>query len=115
MKIIEVIFLFTKKQVLITSSRLSALFGVSLSLLREGWFIALIFFAALVTFFFAIPAILSKLLLKKDEQQEVDGELYLWDREGQIDYRLTINAVGEIPYKEYLKIRVNETCRLDKK
>ena len=70
---------------------------------------------AMVVFFFAIPAILSKLLLKKDEQEEVDGELYLWDREGQIDYRLTINAVGEIPYKEYLKIRVNESARIDNK
>ena len=107
--------MFTKKKVLVTSSRLSALIGVSFSLMSQGWLIALIFFVAMVVFFFAIPAILSKLLLKKDEQQEVDGELYLWDREGQIDYRLTINAVGEIPYKEYLKIRVNESARIDNK
>ena len=107
--------MFTKKKVLVTSSRLSALIGVSFSLISQGWLIALIFFVAMVVFFFAIPAILSKLLLKKDEQQEVDGELYLWDREGQIDYRLTINAVGEIPYKEYLKIRVNESARIDNK
>lgn len=107
--------MFTKKKVLVTSSRLSALIGVSFSLISQGWLIALIFFVAMVVFFFAIPAILSKVLLKKDEQQEVDGELYLWDREGQIDYRLTINAVGEIPYKEYLKIRVNESARIDNK
>lgn len=107
--------MFTKKKVLVTSSRLSALIGVSFSLIRQGWLIALIFFVAMVVFFFAIPAILSKVLLKKDEQEEVDGELYLWDREGQIDYRLTINAVGEIPYKEYLKIRVNESARIDNK
>ena len=107
--------MFTKKKVLITSSRLSALIGVSFSLISQGWLIALIFFVAMVVFFFAIPAILSKVLLKKDEQEEVDGELYLWDREGQIDYRLTINAVGEIPYKEYLKIRVNESARIDNK
>ena len=107
--------MFTKKKVLVTSSRLSALIGVSFSLMSQGWLIALIFFVAMVVFFFAIPAILSKLLIKKDEQQEVDGELYLWDREGQIDYRLTINAVGEIPYKEYLKIRVNESARIDNK
>ena len=107
--------MFTKKKVLVTSSRLSALIGVSFSLMSQGWLIALIFFVAMVVFFFAIPAILSKVLLKKDEQEEVDGELYLWDREGQIDYRLTINAVGEIPYKEYLKIRVNESARIDNK
>ena len=103
--------MFTKKKVLITSSRLSALIGVSFSLIRQGWFIALIFFVAMVVFFFAIPAILSKVLLKKDEREEVDGELYLWDVDGRIDYRLTINAVGEVPYKEYLKIRVNESAR----
>ena len=103
--------MFTKKKVLITSSRLSALIGVSFSLIRQGWLIAFIFFVAMVVFFFAIPAILSKVLLKKDEREEVDGELYLWDVDGRIDYRLTINAVGEVPYKEYLKIRVNESAR----
>lgn len=103
--------MFTKKKVLITSSRLSALIGVSFSLISQGWLIALIFFVAMVVFFFVIPAILSKVLLKKDEREEVDGELYLWDVDGRIDYRLTINAVGEVPYKEYLKIRVNESAR----
>jgi hypothetical protein len=105
--------MFTKKKVLITSSRLSALIGVSFSLISQGWLIALIFFVAMVVFFFAIPAILSKVLLRKDEREEVDGELYLWDVDGRIDYRLTINAVGEVPYKEYLKIRVNESARDD--
>jgi hypothetical protein len=105
--------MFTKKKVLITSSRLSALIGVSFSLISQGWLIALIFFVAMVVFFFVIPAILSKVLLRKDEREEVDGELYLWDVDGKIDYRLTINAVGEIPYKEYLKIRVNESARDD--
>lgn len=103
--------MFTKKKVLVTSSRLSALIGVSFSLISQGWLITLIFFVAMVVFFFVIPAILSKVLLKKDEQEEVDGELYLWDVDGRIDYRLTINAVGEVPYKEYLKIRVNESAR----
>ena len=103
--------MFTKKKVLITSSRLSALIGVSFSLISQGWLIALIFFVAMIVFFFAIPAILSKVLLRKDEREEVDGELYLWDVDGRIDYRLTINAVGEVPYKEYLKIRVNESAR----
>ena len=103
--------MFTKKKVLITSSRLSALIGVSFSLISQGWLIALIFFVAMVVFFFLLPALLVKLLLKKDEQDECDGELYLWDVDGKIDYKLTINAVGEIPFKEYLKIRVNETAR----
>jgi hypothetical protein len=67
----------------------------------------------MVVFFFVIPAILSKVLLRKDEREEVEGELYLWDVDGRIDYRLTINAVGEVPYKEYLKIRVNESARDD--
>jgi hypothetical protein len=103
--------MFTKKKVLITSSRFSALIGISFSLIKEGWFIALMFFVVLVTFFFVIPAILTRLLLKKDEREEVDGELYLWNDDNRIDYRLTINAVGEVPFKEYLKIRVNESAR----
>lgn len=104
--------MYTKKKVLITSSRVSALIGISLSLIREGWYIALIFFGILVTFFFVIPAILTKLLLKKDEQEECDGELFLWGGEDdKIEYHLSINSVNQIPYKEYLKIRVNENAR----
>ena len=103
--------MYTKKKVLIAMSRFAALIGFCIGLIRVDWLYALIFFAVLITFFFVFPALLTKLLLKKDEQEECDGELYLWDVDDKIDYKLTINAVGEIPYKEYLKIRVNETCR----
>lgn len=103
--------MYTKKKVLITMSRFASLIGFTIGLMQIDWLFALIFFGVLITFFFVFPALLTKLLLKKDEQQEVDGELYLWDVDGRIDYKLTINAVGEVPYKEYLKIRVNETAR----
>lgn len=103
--------MYTKKKVLIFMSRLAALIGLSVGIMQIDWLLGLIYFGLLITFFFVIPAILTKLLLKKDEQEECDGELYLWDVDDKIDYKLTINAVGEIPYKEYLKIRVNETCR----
>ena len=103
--------MFTKKKVLIAMSRFAALIGFCIGLIRVDWLYAIIFFAVLTTFFFVIPAILTRLLLKKDEREEVDGELYLWNDDNRIDYRLTINAVGEVPYKEYLKIRVNESAR----
>lgn len=95
-------------------SKVAALIGLSVGLmLLDGWLIGLLFFAITIIFFFIIPALLVKILLKKDEREECDGELYLWDQEGKIDYRLTINSVKEIPFKEYLKIRVNETARDD--
>lgn len=103
--------MFTKKQVLIFMSRLSALIGLSIGMMQIDWLLGLLYFGLLVGFFFIIPAILTKLLLKKDEREEVDGELYLWDVDNRIDYKLTINAVGEVPYKEYLKIKVNESAR----
>ena len=103
--------MYTKKKVLIFMSRLSALIGLSVGMMQIDWLFALIFFGILMVFFFAFPALLTKLLLKKDEREEVDGELYLWNVDNRIDYRLTINAVGEVPYKEYLKIRVNESAR----
>ena len=103
--------MYTKKKVLIFMSRLSALIGLSIGMMQIDWLLGLLYFCLLVGFFFIIPAILTKLLLKKDEQEEVDGELYLWDVDNRIDYKLTINAVGEVPYKEYLKIRVNESAR----
>lgn len=105
--------MFTKKKVLITMSRLASLIGFSIGLMQIDWLFALIFFGILMVFFFVFPALLTRLLLKKDEQEEVDGELYLWNDDNRIDYRLTINAVGEVPYKEYLKIRVNESARDD--
>lgn len=105
--------MFTKKQVLIFTSRLSALIGLSIGMMQIDWLLGLLYFGLLVCFFFIIPAILAKLLLKKDEREEVDGELYLWNDDNRIDYKLTINAVGEVPYKEYLKIRVNESARDD--
>lgn len=92
-------------------SRLSALIGLSIGMMQIDWLLGLLYFGLLVGFFFIIPAILTKLLLKKDEREEVDGELYLWDVDNRIDYKLTINAVGEVPYKEYLKIKVNESAR----
>ena len=103
--------MYTKKKVLIFMSRLSALIGLSVGMMQIDWLFALIFFGILMVFFFAFPALLTKLLLKKDEREEVDGELYLWNVDNRIDYKLTINAVGEVPYKEYLKIRVNESAR----
>ena len=103
--------MFTKKKVLIFMTRLSALIGLSIGMMQIDWLLGLLYFGLLVGFFFIIPAILTKLLLRKDEQEEVDGELYLWDVDDRIDYKLTINAVGEVPFKEYLKIRVNESAR----
>ena len=105
--------MYTKKKVLIFMSRLSALIGLSIGMMQIDWLLGLLYFGLLVGFFFVIPAILTKLLLKKDEQEECDGELYLWNDDNRIDYKLTINAVGEVPYKEYLKIRVNESARDD--
>lgn len=92
-------------------SRLSALIGLSIGMMQIDWLLGLLYFGLLVGFFFVIPSILTRLLLKKDEREEIDGELYLWNDDNRIDYRLTINAVGEVPYKEYLKIRVNESAR----
>lgn len=104
--------MYTKKTVLTVLSRLAGIFGISAgTVYSEGWLIGLLLLAVMIIFVFVFPAILSKILLKKDEQEEVDGELYLWDVDGKIDYKLTINAVGEIPFKEYLKIRVNESAR----
>lgn len=103
--------MYTKKKVLISATRFAALIGLSIGMMQVDWLLGIIFFGILVMFFFGFPALLTKLLLKKDEQEEVDGELYLWDVDGRIDYKLTINAVGEVPYKEYLTIRVNESCR----
>ena len=103
--------MYTKKKVLTAMSRFAALLGFSIGLIQIDWLYAVIFFGVLVTFFFVFPALLTRLLLKKDEREEVDGELYLWDVDNKIEYKLTINAVGEVPYKEYLKIRVHESAR----
>ena len=105
--------MYTKKKVLITMSRLASLIGFSIGMIQIDWLFALIFFGILMVFFFVFPALLTRLLLKKDEREECDGELYLWDVDDRIDYKLTINAVGEVPFKEYLKIRVNESARDD--
>ena len=104
--------MYTKKSVLNTMSRLAGIFGISAgTAYAEGWLIGLLLFAVIVIFVFVFPAILSKLLLKKDEREEVDGELYLWTVDNRIDYKLTINSVNEVPFKEYLRIRVNESAR----
>ena len=104
--------MFTKKNVLDFCSKIAALIGISIGLIREHWLLSLSFFITTIIFFFIIPSLLTRLLLKKDEREEVDGELYLWNDEERVDYRLTLNSINEIPYKEYLKIRVNESARL---
>jgi hypothetical protein len=59
-----------------------------------------------------LPWALTKLRLKRDEFDEVDGEIFLWgDNDGKIEYNLTMNDPKTIPYKEFLKIRVNENAR----
>lgn len=103
--------MYTKKKVTETLTRVVNLIGLSVAFLKDHWLTALLFFLLTIIFFWIAPAIICKIVLKKDEQEEVDGELYLWNNDDRIDYRLSLNAVNEIPYKEYLKIRVNENAR----
>lgn len=104
--------MFTKKKTLIFMTRLAALIGLTEGLIMtDGWLVGLTFCAIAIIFLFVVPSLIVRLFLKKDEREEVDGELYLWDYDGKIEYKLTINAVGEVPYKEFLKIRINESAR----
>lgn len=93
-------------------TRLAAMIGLTEGLtMTDGWLIGLTFCAIAIIFLFVVPSLIVRLFLKKDEREEVDGELYLWDYDGRVEYKLTINAVGEVPYKEFLKIRINESAR----
>lgn len=103
--------MYTKKQVVLTSTRIASIIGIGLGFMRENWIEALAFIFISIIFIMLLPWLVTLIVLKKDEQEEVDGELYLWNNDDRIDYRLSLNAVNEIPYKEYLKIRVNENAR----
>lgn len=104
--------MFTKKNVLDFCSKIAALIGISIGLIREYWLLSLLFFITTIIFFFIMPSLLTRLLLKKDEREETDGEIFLWgDNDGKIEYHLTLNDPKTIPYKEFLKIRVNENAR----
>ena len=104
--------MFTKKKTIIFMTRFAAMIGLTEGLtMADGWLIGLTFCAIAIIFLFVVPSLIVRLFLKKDEREEVDGELYLWDYDGRVEYKLTINAVGEVPYKEFLKIRINESAR----
>ena len=105
--------MFTKKKALIFMTRLAAMIGLTEGLIMtDGWLIALTFCAIAIVFLFVVPSLIVRLLLKKDEREEVDGEIFLWgDNDGKIEYHLTMNDPKTIPYKEFLKIRVNENAR----
>ena len=105
--------MYTKKKVVETITRLVNIIAMSLYFLKEHWYYALLCFAICIVAFWIIPFLVTKIVLKKDDQKEIDGELFLWTAEGddKIDYRLTLNAINTIPFKEYLKIKVNENAR----
>ena len=105
--------MYTKKKVVETCTRLVNLLAISLCFLREHWYIAIAFFGVTLLCFWIFPFLITKIVLKKEDQKEIDGELYLWteDSEGKVDYRLTLNSINTIPFKEYLKIKVNENAR----
>ena len=105
--------MYTKKKVVETCTRLVNLLAISLCFLREHWYITLAFFGVTLLCFWVFPFLVTKIVLKKDDQKEIDGELYLWTAEGddKIDYRLTLNNINTIPFKEYLKIKVNENAQ----
>lgn len=104
--------MYTKKQVVLTSTRIASIVGIGLGFIRENWIEALYFIFISIIFIMVLPWALTKLRLKRDEQEEVDGEIFLWgDEDGKIEYHLTINDPKTIPYKEFLKIRINENAR----
>lgn len=105
--------MYTKKKVVETCTRLVNLLAISLCFLRENWYIPLAFFGVTLLCFWVFPFLVTKIVLGKEDQKEIDGELFLWTAEGddKIDYRLTLNAINTIPFKEYLKIKVNENAQ----
>lgn len=105
--------MYTKKKVVETCTRLVNLLAISLCFLREHWYITLAFFGVTLLCFWVFPFLVTKIVLGKEDQKEIDGELFLWTAEGddKIDYRLTLNAINTIPFKEYLKIKVNENAQ----
>jgi hypothetical protein len=105
--------MYTKKKVIETITRLVNLIVISFCFLKEHWYIALMFFIIMLVCFYGFPWLVTLIVLKKEDQKEIDGELYLWteDSEGKVDYRLTLNSINTIPFKEFLKIRVNENAR----
>lgn len=105
--------MYTKKKVVETCTRLVNLLAISLCFLREHWYITLAFFGVTLLCFWVFPFLVTLIVLKKEDQKEIDGELYLWTAEGddKIDYRLTLNSINTIPFKEYLKIKVNENAQ----
>lgn len=106
--------MYTKKQVVLTSTRIASIVSIGLGFIRDNWIEALCFIFISIIFIMVLPWALTKLRLKRDEFEEVDGEIFLWgDEDGKIEYHLTINDAKSIPYKEFLKIRVNENARDD--
>lgn len=106
--------MFTKRQVVETATRVAAIGGLSISFVHENWLTVLCFFVATIIFVLIAPWLLTKIRLKKDDFEEVDGEIFLWGGEDdKIEYHLTINDPRTIPFKEFLKIRVNENARDD--
>lgn len=104
--------MYTKKKVVETITRIVNLIAVSLCFLKEHWYIALAFFGIMIVCLYLFPYLVTLIVLKKDDREEVDGELFLWNEDSErIDYRLTLNSINQIPFKEYLNIRVNESAR----
>ena len=104
--------MYTKKKVVETLTRLVNMIALSLCFLKEHWYIAIMSFIIMIVCFYGLPWLVTLIVLKRDEQEEVDGELYLWNEDSErIDYRLTLNSINQIPFKEYLNIRVNESAR----
>lgn len=104
--------MYTKKQVVLTSTRIASIIGISIGFGRESWLEAVCYFIVTIIFIMVLPWALTKLRLKRDEFEEVDGELFLWgDEDGKIEYHLTINDAKTIPFKEFIKIRINENAR----
>lgn len=104
--------MYTKKQVVLTSTRIASIIGIGLGFIRENWIEAVCFIFISIIFIMVLPWALTKLRLKRDEFDEVDGEIFLWgDNDGKIEYHLIVNDPKTIPFKEFLKIRVNENAR----
>jgi hypothetical protein len=59
------------------------------------------------------PWIVSRLVLNKNQQDEVDGEISLLStNNNSVEYYLTVDEPMAIPYKDKLTILVNENVKL---
>lgn len=105
--------MFTRKQITDFISRVVALGAFSVGYSHSDIQTGLLVFGSLCCSVWLTPWLVSRLVLNKNQQDEVDGEISLLStNNNSVEYYLSVDEPMSIPYKDKLTIRVNENVKI---